>query len=245
MVTKKKYKHIFFDLDNTLWDFEANSAVALKLTFDHFQLHNRVKSFPDFHEVYLGHNERLWDEYRKNGITKQELVSKRFQHTFDEFGITGINPLNFNEVFLDIMPTLKLLLPGAPELLDYLQKKYYSLYIITNGFKEVQEKKLEMTGIRGYFKKVFISEDIKAQKPSPVIFEYALKSSNARKLESIMVGDSWEVDIEGAMNFGMDQVFLSNSTSNANEKTAGSLITTNSNTYTFIIHQLSGLFSIF
>jgi len=205
----KKYKHIFFDLDNTLWDFERNSAEALKLTFHQFHLDGLINDFSEFHKVYAGHNERLWELYRNNGISKQELIRQRFQHTFDAFCLHGIDPLEFNEVFLRLMPLQTVLVPGAPEVLDYLNKKQYLLYIITNGFTEVQGKKLEMTGIRHFFKRIFISEEIGAQKPSGEIFESALKSSNARKMESLMVGDSWDVDIEGARKTGIDQVYFS------------------------------------
>ena len=204
----KKYKHIFFDLDNTLWDFELNAREALQSTFHQFNLDDRVADFTCFHEIYSGHNERLWGLYRNNGITKQELIRQRFQHTFNEFALADTDPLEFNEVFLKLMPLQKVLVPGAIEVLDYLIRKNYSLYIITNGFREVQERKLELSGIRHYFKRIIISEDIKAQKPSPEIFEYALKSNNARKRESIMVGDSPEVDIAGARNAGIDQIYF-------------------------------------
>lgn len=204
----KKYKHIFFDLDNTLWDFDANSYEALKETFLFYQLDRKIENFEHFHKIYSGHNERLWEEYRNNGLTKNELIRQRFQLTFEEFSLKDIDPVEFNTVFLGIMPNQKVLIPGAKDVLDYLKGRHYLLYIITNGFREVQLKKLGLSGIGHYFRNIFISEDIKSQKPSVEIFEYALKSSNARKKESLMVGDSWDVDVAGAAKAGIDQVFF-------------------------------------
>jgi putative hydrolase of the HAD superfamily len=242
---KRKYKHIFFDLDNTLWDFEANSAVALNQAFKYFHLYRKVQDFNEFRNIYTGHNERLWDVYRHNGLTKQELIRQRFQHTFDKFGIIDVDPVIFNDIFLNLMPQQKELIPGTSEVLNYLYKKSYLLYIITNGFREVQEKKLELSGIRHYFSRLFISEEIKAQKPSCEIFEHALKSSNAKKSDSIMIGDSWDVDIEGARNAGIDQVFLSPGTAGKADDFGDHGIKRKTNSHTYIISNLSELFTIF
>jgi putative hydrolase of the HAD superfamily len=206
--TKRKYKALFFDLDNTLWDFEKNSFFALRETFRLYRLNFEDNKFDQVHSVYIRHNELLWDLYRKQEISKNELTWKRFHKTFDELGISGIDPDEFNTTYLDEMPKQKFLVEGAKEMLDYLYLRY-KLYIITNGFREVQYKKLENSGLSCYFKKVFISEDIKAPKPNPEFFEYAIKSANARKKESLIIGDDWDVDIIGAYNFGIDQVHYS------------------------------------
>lgn len=205
---KKKYTHIFFDLDNTLWDFETNSFYAMKETFRYFKLDEKGIDFPFFFETYSKHNQQLWQEYRNGKVVKNELKRLRFQKTFSDLEINNIEPLEMNHFYLTRMPVQTHLVEGTVELLDYLKGKGYFLFIITNGFREVQHKKLETTGLTKYFTKVFISEDIKAPKPSKEIFEYALKSANAKKKRSLMVGDDPIVDIEGAFHFGMDTAWL-------------------------------------
>jgi YjjG family noncanonical pyrimidine nucleotidase len=199
-----KYRHLFFDLDNTIWDFNLNAYHALKLTFEWFQLDFNL--FEKFFVVYMANNERLWDLYRQNKITKEVLSESRFAISFDEMGIKEVNALEFNRDYLARMPFQTRLCEGARSVLEKLSQKY-EMHIITNGFAEVQHKKLENSGLSVFFKKVFVSEEIKSPKPSPEIFHHALKSCNARKKESLMIGDSWEVDIVGAGNIGMDQVF--------------------------------------
>ncbi len=202
-----KYKHIFFDLDNTLWDFNQNSVSAMKQTFAHYSIFGQNVDFEYFFELYSRNNKLLWNSYRNKTVTKKELIVKRFQDTFDELKIAGINPEEINNYYLGCMPNQNRLKNGAQEVLSYLKSKRYQLYIITNGFREVQYKKLQNSGIDTYFRKVFISEDIKMPKPAYEIFEYAVKSANAEKKRSIMIGDDWESDIIGALNFGIDAVF--------------------------------------
>lgn len=204
----KRYNYIFFDLDNTLWDFEKNSRLAMQEVFRRFDMSSGKIDFNVFFQCYSTHNHLLWKSYRNNGITKKELTRKRFQNTFDELGIKGIDAEQMNKDYLCEMPKQKKLFDGVSEVLDYLKKKNYQLFIITNGFKEVQVKKLINTGIDHFFNKIYISEDVKSPKPSNEIFEYAIKSSNAKKTASLMVGDDWETDVLGAVKFGIDAVFL-------------------------------------
>ena len=205
-MTQKRYKHIFFDLDNTLWDFTTNSYHALKIAFNEFKIERQYADYDYFYEVYTRNNKMLWRDYRLKKVVKKELIKLRFQNTFDELGIKRIDPRDFNEYYLNEMPKQKALIDGVPELLDYLKSKRYYLYIITNGFREVQHKKLKNSGLTEYFTRIYISEDIKIPKPGYEIFEYAVKSANARKNNSIMVGDDIESDIKGANNFGIDAV---------------------------------------
>lgn len=213
MSAKKKYKHIFFDLDNTLWDFERNSIMAMNFAFKFFEIEKQDIKFDDFYQVYSKHNFKLWNEYRNNVVTKKELIRKRFQLTFTDLGILGINPEVMNSCYLEEMPKQKLLNEGVVELLQHLEKKNYCLYIITNGFKEVQIKKLENSGLSSFFKKIFISEEIKTPKPGVEIFKYAITSANAKKSESLMIGDDWDVDIMGATGFGIDSVYYNSGNS--------------------------------
>lgn len=197
------YKHLFFDLDNTIWDFNLNSYYALREVYDHCSLPG--SDYDNFFMVYNRHNDKLWELYRNHSISKQELASSRFQLTFDELGITGLDAAEFNHEYLEHMPHQTRLCDGAMEVLEVLSRRY-QMHIITNGFVEVQYKKLDNSKLRSFFKNVFISEEVKSPKPDPEIFHYALKSSNARRKESLMIGDSWEVDVVGAMDAGLDQV---------------------------------------
>ena len=205
----KKYTHIFFDLDNTLWDFETNSRNALLVAFNNFELAVKTE-FDHFHKVYEKHNKSLWELYRKNEIAKKELVFQRFNLTFSELGIAGVDAVKMNSYYLEVMPEQKLLAEGATELLQYLKRKSYKLSVITNGFREVQMRKIETSGLKPFITNVYISEVVKIQKPNREIFEYAIKSSNAPKRSSVMIGDDWEVDIMGAAAFGIDSVFVTN-----------------------------------
>ena len=204
---RKKYTHLFFDLDNTLWDFETNSRYAMQETFRILQLEKTGVDFDEFFETYSKYNSELWTAYRKREVTKKELTRQRFQLTFDFFNINNLDARAMNDLYLQEMPKQSHLIEGAKEILDYTKSKGYRLFIITNGFKEVQHEKLKQSGLQNYFEKVFISEEIKMPKPGREIFEYAIKSSNAKKKNSLMIGDDWDVDICGATNFGIDAVY--------------------------------------
>ena len=197
------YKHLFFDLDNTIWDFDLNSYHALREVYDQYGL--PAGEYEQFNEVYNRNNDRLWELYRKHEITKADLAASRFSLSFDELGIKGIDGAEFNHDYLERMPHQTRLCAGARELLDHLSP-WFTMHIITNGFVEVQHKKLANSNLAKYFTHVFISEELKSPKPAPEIYHHALKTSNARKKESLMIGDSWDVDIIGAMNVGIDQV---------------------------------------
>lgn len=207
MKKARKYKHIFFDLDNTLWDFKRNSFFAMEAAFDSLSISEQNIDFNHFFDTYSKHNHHLWSEYRNNRVTKKDLTKKRFQFTFDELGINEIDPHYMNAVYLEEMPGQTNLIDGTKEILEYLKSKHYNLYIITNGFEEVQMKKLESSGLSSFFEKVYISDVIKSPKPNHKIFEFAIKSSNAKKNESLMIGDDWNVDILGAVGFGIDSVY--------------------------------------
>ncbi len=204
-----KYTHIFFDLDNTLWDFEKNSRKAMFVAFHLFKLET-VSEFNLFFETYTKHNHALWDSYRKNEVVKKDLTRLRFQNTFNELYIKGIDADEMNKLYLSEMPKQKELNEGVTDILNYLKQKRYNLNIITNGFKEVQREKIITSGLKPYFDKIFISEEIKSPKPERGIFEYSIKSANARKRKSLMIGDDWDVDILGAVNYGIDAVHYKN-----------------------------------
>lgn len=204
----KKYKHLFFDLDHTLWDFEANSEETLKEMFISYKLERFFEDFEDFHKRYQVHNLHLWAQYRKGRVKKNELNVQRFYLPFSEVGFDDLETAQkFAQDYVDISPSKTVLFPNAIEVLDKL-KDNYELHIITNGFKEVQNKKLKNSGLLPFFKNIFISELIGVQKPNKYFFEYSIKSSHASKKESLVIGDSIEADIMGAKNAGIDQVYF-------------------------------------
>lgn len=215
----KKYTHLFFDLDNTLWDFDANSFAALRAALEKLGLLAIINSYNDFYEVYSEENDRLWDLYRKGLVPKKILRGERFEAAFKRNG----TPLTIggevvNDAYLLEMVSQTRLIEGAHKVLQYLHSRY-KIAIITNGFKEVQYDKIDKSELSKYFSKVFVSEEIGTPKPGKKIFEHAIKSMNAPKKSSLMIGDSWEADILGAMNFGIDQIFFSQKT--ASDYTGG------------------------
>jgi putative hydrolase of the HAD superfamily len=204
------YRHLFFDLDHTLWDFVSNSRLSLEELFVKYQLEAKgVNSFSHFHELYMQHNDKLWERYRKGLIKQEELRWKRVWNTLLDFKI-GDEPLarSISKDYLTLLPTRTAVFPYTFEILDYLKNKNYQLHLITNGFEEVQHQKLQHAGLAPYFTEVITSEGSNSIKPDKEIFDYALSKTGAALQESIMIGDNIEVDIQGAMNAGMDQVFV-------------------------------------
>lgn len=203
------YKHIFFDLDHTLWDFEENSRETLEDLYGEFSLLDRgVPDFPVFHRTYVMHNERMWERFRKGFITREELRYKRLWHTLLEFRIADEQlVLALSDRYLEILPTKKHLFSDTRELLEYLRTKGYPMHLITNGFEHTQHLKLRHSGIDGFFRHVITSESAGSLKPQLAIFEYALGKAGCAASEALMVGDALEVDILGAREAGMDQAY--------------------------------------
>lgn len=200
-----KIKHVFFDLDHTLWDFETNSSKTFEKIF---KIHKLNLSLTSFLKIYKNINLEYWRLYRNNHITKEALRYGRLKDTFDELKLDVNNEL-INRLSIDYikyLSTFNHLFDGAIEILDYLKPKY-NLHIITNGFSEVQYKKMKNSKIEVYFDKVITSESVGVKKPNPKIFEYALSQANTTECESIMIGDSWEADIMGAKNVGIIPIF--------------------------------------
>lgn len=204
-----EYRHIFFDLDHTLWDFHKNSEETLHQLFTTFNLKSLgAQSATTFIETYQQINHRLWDDYQKGHITKEYLRNNRFRLAFTETGVDGEHIADaFSEGYLSISPTKPHLLPNALETLAYLREKY-TMSIITNGFSEVQYVKLKNARIHSFFEQVFISEEIGFQKPDPQIFNHALKNLNLKAHQTCMVGDNYETDIMGAINSGIDHIYF-------------------------------------
>ena len=204
------YKHIFFDLDHTLWDFDSNARIALSDLFVEFELHVKVTPhFDEFYKKYLFHNEILWDRYQKGLIGAEELKWKRMWRTLLDFKIGDeILSKQLSQRFLEILPTKKEVFPYTMEILNYLTQKKYSLHLITNGFEKTQWSKLRNSNMDHFFTQVITSEGSNSLKPKREIFDYALLVAKASLRESIMIGDNLDADIQGAINAGMDSVFV-------------------------------------
>ena len=200
----KNIRHVFFDLDHTLWDFDKNSSLAFSSIF---QKHRIEVELADFLKVYTPINENYWKLYKEDRVTKEDLRYGRLKESFDGLKInvtdSQINSLSID--YIEHLPNHNHLLEGTLEILDYLYPTY-KLHIITNGFAEVQRRKLETSGILKYFSSVTTSEDVGVKKPHRRIFETALQSAMANVHESIMIGDNLEADILGAKQFGMQAI---------------------------------------
>lgn len=205
-----KYKHLFFDLDHTLWDFDANAKATLQqLHIDLNLVDKGVHDFDLFYKNYLVHNEKLWERYRSGYIKQEELRIKRMWLTLLDFKVANeALARQLSELFLQLLPTRTILFPDTKEVLQYLKDKSYQLHLITNGFESIQHGKLKSSGLTGFFSQVITSEGSNSLKPQKEIFDYALMKTGANVNESIMIGDSIEVDIAGAIAAGMDQVHV-------------------------------------
>ena len=224
------YKHLFFDLDNTLWNFTENARSALFDVYTTYNLKRYYSEFDSYFNQFEEHNVALWKLYGSDKITKEFLNTERFLAPLRKFGILN-EPLarEMSTFYLEQCCEKTAVMPNTFSTLDYL-KPHYDLYIISNGFKEVQYKKLKKSGLSGYFNKIFLSEEVGHHKPKPEFFAHLFAVSNAQKKESLVIGDNFEADIEGAMNFGIDQVYYSADSSQTLTKQP-----------TYTIHNLSEL----
>ena len=205
-----KYRHLFFDLDHTLWDFESNARATLLELHRKMNLEERgITDFELFHKNYLVHNELLWERYRNGLIRQDELRLKRMKLALLDFKIADEELAREMSIrFLEILPSMTILFPYTIETLRYLVAKNYQLHLITNGFEATQHSKLKHSGLNVFFKEIITSEASNSLKPQKEIFEYAFQKASARPEESIMIGDNIEVDIIGASNAGIDQVYV-------------------------------------
>lgn len=206
---KKKYTHLFFDLDHTLWDTDNNARFTMEQMFDMYKLEERgIADKNNFIETYQGINHTLWNDYSRGKIGKEFLRNGRFTLTLKEYGIEDDNLVRLmSDYFVEHTPSQTKLIDDASELLDYLHGKY-ELYIVTNGFKEAQHRKLKSSDIHHFFKGVFISEEIGYNKPDPLLFAHIIEQLQVDKSNCLMVGDNPEADIEGANAAGWDSVYF-------------------------------------
>jgi YjjG family noncanonical pyrimidine nucleotidase len=203
------YKHLFFDLDHTLWDFEKNAHDCLLEIYDHFDLKSLgVDDVTAFCEKFSEANHYYWALLERKEITADQLRRRRFKTAFAKLNIEIEEALGLemNAVFLENLPNKKALIEGAIEVLNYL-KPNYQLHILSNGYQGLQFQKMQSSGIHHYFEEIITVDKAKALKPDKAIFEYALKCTNASVSNSLMIGDNYEADIKGAINADFYTVF--------------------------------------
>lgn len=203
---KSTIRHLFFDLDHTLWDFDKNSRLAYQQIFEE---HNLVLDLNRFIEVYEPLNLEFWRRFRENEITKEELRYQRLKTAFDacDFPVTDEQIDLFADLYIKYLPLNNHLFEGCVEVLDYLKPKY-QLHLITNGFANVQQRKVTASGLSDYFDVILTAEAAGVKKPAPDIFHQALSMANAQVENSVMIGDSYLADIQGAQGVGMQTIWF-------------------------------------
>lgn len=208
MATEHQHpKIIFFDLDGTLWDFRTNAIASLKELFEQHRLNRFFADFADFHHRYAPCNHRLWDEYARGEITKDFLMVERFASPLREVGVTDDALVTtLSQGFFTHLAEKRQLMPHAIEVLEVLNNKY-CMAIVSNGFPEIQFKKLENASLLHYFKYVILSEQVGAPKPNPLFFDAAMKICHCKPSDVILVGDEYATDIVGAHNYGIPTVW--------------------------------------
>ena len=204
------YKNLFFDLDDTLWAFSVNAQSTF---FEMYQKHRYGRFFPSFehfYQLYQQRNHQLWIDYAAGKVTKDELNRQRFVYPLQVVGVPQAEAIakDFAHDFFQVIPTKSEVIPHAHEVLQELSTRY-QLFILSNGFHELQRHKMRSAGLDVYFNDVILSDDIGILKPAPALFHHALKQTGATVADSLMIGDSWESDVQGAAGVGMHQVYFS------------------------------------
>ncbi len=239
----KQYKAVFIDWDDTIGDFVGAAKRALQEMYDKYKLSDYFASHEEFVSLYKPHNIELWDKYGKDLVTKAFLRVDRFLYPLlhgtkvasQIQSYTALSALaeQMSEDFLHLTTKYFSLLPGAEELVRYLAKKY-PLTVVTNGFIEVQYEKFDKSGLRNCFSHIVLSEEVGCQKPNPRIYEEALRMNGVSAEEAVMIGDSWNSDIQGAINAGIDQIWVRKSQDSLPEGQSA----------TYLVHTLSDVMEI-
>ncbi len=200
-----EYRSIFIDLDDTLWAFTENARDTFEEMYHQYRFERYFQSFDHFMELYVPKNLELWDLYGRHEISKDELNARRFSYPLLQVGVDDPALVKaYSDGFFAAIPYKRKLMPHAMEALEYLSGKY-RLYILSNGFRELQEQKMRSAGILHYFRKIVLSEDIGAHKPFPAIFNFAMSATQSEFRTSLMIGDNWKNDVAGARDVGMAQ----------------------------------------
>ena len=207
----KQYKDLFIDFDDTLYDTYGNAIIALRETFAYFHLKRYFSDPQVFYDSYWEANIDLWSRYSRGEITRDNLIVERFRRPLSEgkgIEVTKEFCLEVSDRFLDFCSNKPGVVDGAHEVMDYLKKKGYRIHMTSNGFHEVQYKKLAACGLKDYFDNIILSEDAKYNKPSKAYFDYALKIAGAQSDSVLMIGDNLNTDILGALHAGLDAMLF-------------------------------------
>ena len=207
-----KYQDLFIDFDDTLYDTYGNATIALRETYLFFNLDRYFAEYQVFSDAYWAANIDLWKRYSKGEITRDYLIVERFRRPLSAGGEQVPQSAEFcltvSDQFLAFCSSKSGVVEGAHELMDYLRRRGYRMHMCSNGFHEVQYKKLEACGLKDYFDTIILSEDAGVNKPSPLYFDYALKMSGAVREHTLMIGDNLQTDIIGAHNAGFDTILF-------------------------------------
>lgn len=201
----------FVDIDDTLWWFTENSKLAFRHTYDQFNIKDIEPRYERFHDVYLEINDRLWEQYHHGEIEKDYLVNERFRATLMAVGYGGdlvTLAARLNDEYLSFLATLPSAVPGARELLVRLRARNIHVNVLSNGFKGVQQRKLESAGLLHLIDHVVLSDDCGITKPQRGIFDYALQVTGAEAASCVMIGDNPEADIQGAHEAGWHTIYF-------------------------------------
>lgn len=206
-----QYRNIFIDLDDTIWDFDVNSHKSLEIIYNDLNLSRIFPDYEMFSSMYFSKNRELWTLYHHGEITKEFLIVERFAYLFRTIGYNDPDnamAIRINKCYLEKLAQQKTLVPHAVELLEYLHRKNYRLFILSNGFIEVQRKKLQSAGIDSYFSRMILSDEIGITKPARELFDFALTVTDSSSSDSLMIGDNYDADIMGAANAGWGQIYF-------------------------------------
>ena len=216
-----RYTNLFIDFDDTLYDTHGNAVIALRETFEEFRLDRFFANPQVFYDAYWAANIDLWTRYSKGEITRPYLIIERFRRPLsagEGIDVTEELCLEMSDRFLDFCASKPGVVDGAHELMEYLRRRGYRMHMTSNGFHEVQYKKLKACGLRPYFDTIILSEDAGANKPSSAFFDYALRQSGAERQTTLMIGDNLQTDILGALNAGIDALLFNRWSIDAGEK---------------------------
>lgn len=233
-----KYKDLFIDFDDTLYDTHGNAVIALSEIFDDFHLERFFSDPQVFYDAYWWANIDLWSRYSKGEITRDYLIVERFRRPLSEgcgMNVTEALCLEMSDKFLEYCSSKPGVVDGACELMAYLKERGYRMHMTSNGFHEVQYKKLAVCGLRDYFDTIVLSEDAGVNKPSPLYFDYALKVTGAQREATLMIGDNLQTDIMGALGCGIDAMLFNR---------WGVEVEKESQKPTYVVNQLKAIMAI-